>query len=257
MQAPVASGSSDAAGAPGRAPTTARTPGQLRSLARAVHPRQALALALVVATLVALMGRPPREWLVSGAAVLVCQLLLGLVDDLCDVEEDQTTQAPGKPVAAGHLPRGNATYAATVLLLLLVPLALQNGLVAGGFLLATLVVGVLHDRWLHRGLLSWVGWAATFALLTAFVSHGGWGREAAGSAPVTAFAVLAAVLGVLVHVAVALPDLVTDHRGTVRHLPLRIALRTGAPRLFFATVAGLVVVVGAMVYVALTQGIAR
>lgn len=257
MQAPVASGSDDAADTRARPPTTARTPGQLRSLLRACHPRQALAVALVVATLVALMGRPPREWLVSGAAVLVCQLLLGLVDDLCDVEEDQATQAPGKPLAAGHLPRGNATYAATVLLLLLVPLALQNGLVAGGFLLATLVVGVVHDRWLHRGLLSWVGWAATFALLTAFVSHGGWGREAAGSAPVTAFTVLAAALGVLVHVAVALPDLVTDHRGTVRHLPLRIALRTGAPRLFFATLVGLVVVVGAMVYVALTQGIAR
>lgn len=211
---------------------------------------------MVVAALVALMGRPLREVAVSAAAVLVVQLLLGLLNDVWDRDEDQATQAPGKPIAAGHLPPGNATYTATVLLLLAVPLALQSGLVAGGFLLASLVVGVVHARWLHRGALSWVGWAATFALLTAFVSYGGWGSQAQGSAPVTTFTALAAVLGVLVHVATSLPDLVTDNRGTVRHLPLRIALRTGAPRLLVLTAVGVVVVVAAMVYVALDVGIA-
>lgn len=236
---------------------TARTPGQLRSLVRATHPRQALAIAVVVGLLVALMGRPPREWAVSAAAVLVVQLFLGLLDDLWDVEEDRATQAPGKPLAAGHVAPGNATYVLAVLFLLAVPLSLQNGVVAGLWLLGTLVVGAVHVRWLHRGALSWVGWAATFAMLTAFVSHGGWGNQAEGSAPVPAFTVLAAVLGVLVHVATALPDLVTDNRGSVRHLPLRVALRTGAPRLFWATAAALVLVVAAMVYVALTQGIAR
>lgn len=234
----------------------ARAPGQLRSLLRASHPRQAAAFALVVALLVALMGRPVREWLVSAAAVLVVQLFLGLLNDLCDVQEDQATQVAGKPLAAGHVPLGNVTYVLAVLFLLAVPLALQNGVVAGLWLLGTLVVGAVHDRWLHRGVFSWVGWAATFAMLTAFVSFGGWGNQAEGSAPVTAFAVLAAVLGVLVHVATSLPDLVADNRGGVRHLPLRLALRTGAPRLFFVTVAALVVVVAALVYVALTQGIA-
>lgn len=237
-------------------PSGARTPGQLRSLLRATHPRQALAFAVAVGLLVALMGRPPREWAASAAAVLVVQLFLGLLDDLWDLEEDRATQAPGKPLAAGHVATGNATYALAVLFLLAVPLSLQNGVVAGLWLLGTLVVGVVHHRWLHRGLLSWVGWAATFAMLTAFVSWGGWGNQAEGSAPVSSFAVLAAVLGVLVHVATALPDLVTDHRGSVRHLPLRVALRTGAPRLFWATMVALVVVVAAMVYVALTQGIA-
>ncbi|ROR92500.1 UbiA family prenyltransferase [Nocardioides aurantiacus] len=237
-------------------PSTSRR-GQLRALLRTTHPRQALAIAVVVGLLVALMGRPPREWLVSAAAVLVVQLALGLVDDLVDVTEDSQTQAAGKPLASGAVPRGNATYALAVLLLLAVPLSLQNGIVAGLVLLATFVVGVVHDRWLHRTPLSFVGWAASFALLTAFVSYGGWGREAEGSAPVTQFAVLAAVLGVLVHFLVALPDLVTDNRGTVRHLPLRIALRTGAPKLFAVTVALTVGVVAAMVWTALTAGIAR
>ncbi|WP_157682924.1 UbiA family prenyltransferase [Nocardioides scoriae] len=245
-----------AARTPGEPPRTSLV-GQLRAVVSAMHPRQALAFGVAVAVLVALMGRPPREWLVSGAAVLVVQLALGLIDDLVDTEEDRQTQAPGKPLASGLVPRGNATYALAVLVLLAVPLSLQNGLVAGALLLASLVVGVVHDRWLHRGLLSWVGWAATFALLAGFVSFGGWGREAEGTAPVTSFVVLVAVLGVLVHVLVALPDLVTDHRGTVRHLPLRIALRTGTPRLLLATAALTALVLAGCAYVALTAGIAR
>ena len=45
--------------------------------------------------------------------------------------------------------------------------------------------------------------------------------------------VLAALLGVCVHVVVALPGLVADNQDGRRHLPLRIALRTGAPRLLW------------------------
>ena len=66
----------------------------------------------------------------------------------------------------------------------------------------------MHNRWLHRTALSWVGWSATFALLTYFVTYGGWGRDADGSAPFTSFVVLCAVLGFLVHFLTSLPDLV-------------------------------------------------
>ena len=45
--------------------------------------------------------------------------------------------------------------------------------------------------------------------------------------------VLAALLGVGMHFLTALPDLVEDNETGVRHLPLRIALRTGAPRLLW------------------------
>ena len=51
------------------------------------------------------------------------------------------------------------------------------------------------------------------------------------SAPAPAMVVLAALLGAGVHVLCALPGLVADHEDGYRHLPLRIALRTGATRL--------------------------
>lgn len=236
--------------------TALRAPGQFRSFLRAVHPRQAMAFAVVVGLLVALMGRPFREVVSAALAVLVAQLIMGLVNDLLDADVDRRSGAEDKPVAEGIIPTGNATFATAVLLLLVLPLSLQNGTAAGVFLLSTLVVGYVHNRWLHRTALSWVGWSATFALLTYFVTLGGWGREADGSAPITGFMLLCAVLGFLVHFLTSLPDLVVDNAAGVRHLPLRVALRTGAPRLLVVTIVATVVVLALLVYTALTAGIA-
>ena len=233
-----------------------RAPGQWKSFARAVHPRQALVFAIVVGALVALMDRPLREVVVSAGAVFVAQLIMGLTNELADADADQRSGAENKPVASGLLPRGNVTFVIAVLMLLVIPLSLQNGIAAGLFLLATLVVGYVHNRWLHKTVLSWVGWSATFALLTYFVTLGGWGRDADGSQPLTSFVVLCAVLGFLVHFLTSLPDLVVDNRAGVRHLPLRIALRTGAPLLLVLSGVLTVAVTALLVYNALDTGIA-
>lgn len=237
--------------------TVRQAPEQAKPLLRAVHPRQAVALAVVVGTLVALMGRAPREVAVSAAAVLVAQLIMGLLNDVTDADRDRLSGAANKPVAQGALPVENANFFAIVLLLLLIPLSLQNGISAGLALLATLPVGYVHNRWLRGTVFSFAGWAATFALLAFFVTLGGWGAYAEGSMPLTPFVVLVAVLGVCVHFLTSLPDLVVDNTASVRHLPLRIALRTGAPRLLLLS--GLVTLgtVVLVIYTALTAGIAR
>jgi 4-hydroxybenzoate polyprenyltransferase len=231
-----------------------KAPGQIRSLVRAVHPRQALAFAVVVGTLVALTGRPVREVLVSAATVLVAQLIMGLLNDLLDIDRDRMGGAKNKPVAEGIIPAGNASFAIAVLVLLMIPLSLQNGTLAGVYALSTLVVGFLHNRFLHATALSWVGWAVTFALLTYFVTYGGWGHEADGSAPLTTFVVLCAALGICVHFLTSLPDLVVDNQAGTRHLPLRIALRTGAPRLLVVSIVVTVAVVVAIVWTTAQAG---
>ena len=58
--------------------------------------------------------------------------------------------------------------------------------------------------------------------------------------------VLAALLGVGVHVLRALPGLVADHEDGCRHLPLRIALRIGATRLLVLSLAWTVLVLVAL-----------
>ena len=159
-----------------------------------------------------------------------------------------------KPIAEGIIPSGNASFAIAVLLLLVIPLSLQNGIEAGVFVLATLLVGYVHNRWLHTTPLSWVGWSGTFALLVFFVTYGGWGREADGSAPLTTFVLLCAALGFCVHFLTSLPDLVVDNQARVRHLPLRIALRTGATRLMIITIVLTVGVLAAIVYTTAQAG---
>lgn len=234
-----------------------RAPGQLTALVRTWHLRQALAFAVGVGAVTALMGRPPREVAVSAAAILLVQVVLGMVNDVLDVEADARSGVEGKPIAAGVIPRGNVTFAIAVGLLLCIPLALQSGTVAGPFLLATLVVGFVHNRWLHGTVFSWVGWAATFALLPYFVSYGGWGGGLHGSAPPAQFVGSMAALGFCVHFMTSLPDLVQDNAAGVRHLPLRIALRTGAPKLFTVATMLTALATAAVVVTALTVGVAQ
>ena len=67
--------------------------------------------------------------------------------------------------------------------------------------------------------------------------------------------VLAALLGVGVHFLRALPGLVDDHEDGWRHLPLRVALRIGAPRLLLIAGAATTFVAAALVVAGLTVGL--
>ena len=65
------------------------------------------------------------------------------------------------------------------------------------------------------------------------------------------------MLGVGVHVLTSLRGLVEDNRTGRRHLPLRLALRVGAPRLLVLTIAFCVVVAGLAALVGSTLGLSQ
>ena len=225
-------------------------------LARASRPRQTLAIAGGVALAAGLAGRPGREVGLVAATVLVGQTLLAWDNDLVDEPTDRAELRTEKALVAG-LDRGTLWFAAACALLLVVPLSLSNGTVAGLSYLLSLLVGLLGNRFLRRGLLSWVPWAVSFALYPAFLSYGGWGGGTHGGPPTVAMTLVAALLGVGVHVLVALPGLVRDHDAGRRHLPLRLALVVGAPRLLVLTCVYCAVVIGVIGLVAATAGLSR
>src|SRR5690348_12286770 len=100
VHAPCGPAVVDTAGMDAHAPAHPRS-SQATGLVRCTHPKQSVLLGLAVGVAAALSGRPAREALVAGAAVLVAQLLLGLVNDVVDERADIRSGAAGKPVAEG------------------------------------------------------------------------------------------------------------------------------------------------------------
>ena len=230
-------------------------PGQVRDLVRSAHPKQAVFLAVVLGVLAAIDGRPEREYLLVGAAVLAVQLSLGLSNDLCDQHHDYRAQTVGKPIASGALPATRASYWMYVLILLAVPLSMYSGTAAGLALIGTLPIGWVHNRWLHRTAFSWLGWTLTFALLPAFLAYGGWGKGVHGDPPTYAVTGAAAAVGFCLHFVTTLGDLVDDNKSGARNLPLRLALRIGAPRLLVLTILLTAAAVAGLAVATLTVGL--
>jgi hypothetical protein len=226
-------------------------------LLRSAHPRIAVLTALGVALVASLTGRPLREVLLVLATVLVGQAVVGWHLDLVDRRRPSAAEPGGSPLGRGLLEPGTVWFAIACATLLLVPLAVANGLVAGASYLISWVVALLGNVVLRRSWLSWLPAAVSYALLPAFVSYGGWGGQARGEPPEIAVTALAAALGVCVHVLTRLPHLVEDNREGYRHLALRIALRTGAPRLLWATLVATGLVVAALAWAGTQVGLAQ
>ena len=248
--------------APRSAPTprpanrTWRQAGPL-SLVQASHPKQAVVTAAAVAAGGALAGRSTRELGLVFATVLVGQAIVGWHNDLVDRRRDAANEAPGKPIAQGFLEPGTVWFAIACAVLLVVPLSIANGVTAGITYLIALAVSLLGNVILRKGRLSWLPWAVSYGLYPAFLSYGGWGGAAMGDPPEIWITVLAALLGVCVHFLLALPGLVADNRDGLRHLPLRVALRTGAPRLLWISIALTVLVVAGLLATGNSVGLAQ
>jgi 4-hydroxybenzoate polyprenyltransferase len=209
----------------------------------------------------AVSGRAAREVGLVAVTVLVGQALLGWDNDLADRRADQADERLTKPLVSGTLDPGTLAFAVACAVLLVVPLSLSSGMNAGLAYLLSLCLGVLGDRvgarLFRTGPLSWLPWAIAFALYPAYLSYGGWGGAADGDPPTIAMTVAAAFLGVGVHVLTSLRGLVDDNRAGRRHLPLRLALPLGAPRLLVLASVYCMVVVVVIAVVGSTLGLSQ
>lgn len=222
-------------------------------LLQAAHAKQAITTALAMALAAAVSGRPARETAVVLLTVLVGQTILGWHNDIVDRQRDQAHGLTGKPVAMGRITTETLWYALFVAALLLVPLAITTGIKAGCLYLASVAVGLLGNVVLRTGFFSWWSWAASYALLPAYLSYGGWGGQAEGNPPEPVILALAALLGIGVHFMRAVWGLVADHEDGWTYLPLKLGLKLGATRLlalstvYTAIIAILIAVMGAKV----------
>lgn len=229
-------------------------------LVRTAHPRQAILTAAALSAVAALDARPGREVALVAFTVLVGQAVLGWHNDIVDQARDRVHRRRGKPIADGRLDPGTAWFAWWCGVLVLVPLAVNNGVLAGCCYLVSVAVGLLgnlDNRLVRRGLLSWLPWAVAFGLYPAFLSYGGWGGQAEADPPQSALVALAALLGVGVHFLTALWGLIADDEDGWTYLPLRIGRRIGATRLLVLTLVYLTAVAVGFAVVAHQLGLSR
>lgn len=227
------------------------------SLVMASHPVPAALLTVAMAAAALLGGRGLAGAGLVAAAVLTGQVVVGWLDDLVDRHRDREVGRRDKPVAMGWVDPGTVVFALACAVLLLVPLSVASGPAAGVAHLLAVAALALARLWPGRTALSWLPYAVGYGLLPAFLSYGAGVADAGatGGPPTWTMTALAALVGVGVHFADALPDLVEDRATGVRHLPLRIALRVGAPRLLWLTTAYVVVVGAGIAATALTTGL--
>lgn len=234
-----------------------RQHGQAVSLVLACHPLPTLATTAGVTIAAALTGRPGLEVGLVAATVLAGQLTVGWINDVVDRERDRQVGRQDKPVAMGWVDPGTVVFAAACAVLLVVPLSVANGTYAGVAHLAAVVSAWLYNFWFKRTALSWLPYAVSFGLLPAFLSYGGLGGGMHGGPPTIAMTVLAALLGIGIHFLTTLPDLVEDKETGVRHLPLRVAMRIGAPKLLWVSMAWTALVSAGIVVAGLTVGVTQ
>jgi 4-hydroxybenzoate polyprenyltransferase len=229
--------------------------GVVLSLLLACHPLPTVAMTIALTAAAALTGRSGVECALVAATVLTGQLTVGWINDVVDRDRDAQVARQDKPVAMGWIDPGTVTFATSCVVLLVIPLSVANGTEAGIAHLGAVFSAWLYNFWFKRTVLSWLPYAVSFGLLPAFLSYGGLGGGYHGGPPTVAMTVLAALLGIGIHFLNVLPDLVEDNETGVRHLPLRIALRIGAPKLLWISTTYTALVAAGMLVAALTVGL--
>lgn len=227
------------------------------SLVLSSHPLPTAAMTIGVTAAAALSGRPAEQCALVAATVLSGQVTVGWLNDLIDRHRDQRVGREDKPIAMGWIDPSTVTFAIACVVLLVIPLSISNGTVAGIAHLIAVGSAWVYNLLLKKTWLSFLPYAVSFGLLPAFLSYGGLGGGLHGGPPTIAITVLAALLGIGVHFLNALPDLVQDNETGVRHLPLRIALRIGAPKLLVISTIYTALAAAGIVVAALTVGLAQ
>lgn len=210
-------------------------------LARACHPAPTVAVTALSTVVAAAAGRGPAGCLLVAAAILSGQLSVGWSNDLLDRRRDLAAGRRDKPLAAGAVsPRAVALGCAGAVALC-IPLSLAVGWSAGAVHLAAVAGGWAYNLGLKRTVWSFVPYAASFALLTAFLTLGLPGAPW----PAPWLLLAGALLGVGAHFLNVVPDVEDDLAAGVRGLPQRLgATRAAVVGATLLALSGLLVVLG-------------
>ena len=173
--------------------------------------------------------------------MLTGQLSIGWCNDLVDRGRDLAAGRRDKPLVTGAVRTRVVALACGLSAAACVPLSLASGWRAGVAHLAGVAGGWAYNVGVKRTVWSWLPYAASFALLTAFLTLGLPGHPA----PPVWLLLAGALLGTGAHFLNVVPDVEADLASGVRGLPQRLgAARAAVGGSVLLTAAVLVVTVG-------------
>lgn len=194
------------------------------ALVGASHPVPSVAVTTFATVVAAATGRSLTGCVLVAAAVATGQLSIGWSNDVLDRTRDAVARRTDKPLARGAVSAGAVAWSSGVALAACVPLSFASGWAAGAAHLAAVGGGWAYNLGLKRTALSFVPYAWSFGLLTAFLTLGLPGSPwphpwalAAGSS-----------LGVGAHFLNVVPDVDDDLAAGVRGLPQRLGAHVSA-----------------------------
>ena len=214
-----------------------------KGLLGSAHPLPSLAVTALATTVSAAAGRSAGGCVLVAAAVLTGQLSIGWCNDLVDRGRDLVAGRRDKPLVTGVVSARIVAVACGLAAAACVPLSLASGWRAGVAHLAGVAGGWAYDLGVKRTVWSWLPYAASFALLTAFLTLGLPGHPA----PPSWLLLAGALLGTGAHFLNVVPDVEADLAAGVRGLPQRL----GAAR---AAVVGAVLLAAAVLVVTIGPG---
>ena len=198
--------------------------GAAAALLAACHPLPTLAVTVLATAVSVAAGRPALGCVLVAMTVLAGQLSIGWSNDLVDLDRDLEAGREDKPLATGRLSARVVAGACAVAVGICVPLSLANGWRAGTAHLLAVGGGWAYNLGLKRTVLSFVPYAISFALLTAFLTLGLPGEPW----PQPWVLGAGALLGVGAHFLNVVPDVEDDLAAGVRGLPQRLGATRSA-----------------------------
>jgi 4-hydroxybenzoate polyprenyltransferase len=203
--------------------TAART-GTAVALVGASHPLPSLAVTAFATAVAAAAGRSAAGCVLVAGAVGAGQLSIGWSNDLIDRARDRAAGRRDKPLAVGAVPPRVVGTACALAVVCCIPLSMASGWRAGTAHLLAVAGGWAYNLRLKRTVLSFLPYAVSFALLTAFLTLG-----LPGSPWPPPWALAAgALLGVGAHFLNVVPDVDDDLAAGVLGLPQRLGARRSA-----------------------------
>jgi len=238
-------------------PRTAAVSAAIGPVIRAGHPRLAVLTALGLALTEHLIHRSTHHVIFVFLTVLVGGLILGWHNDLTDERDDRHHDLRSKPLVSGAVTAQTLWIVLSVAGFLLVLLAPAVGLKAGMFYVGSVLVAMAGNVVLRTGAWSWASWAVSYALFVPYLSFSSSAAHPSGSVPGSAMVACFALIGIGIHVAVALWGLVADDADGWTYLPLQLGRRFGASQAMAMVIFYLAGVGVAVAYVGHTHGFGR